>query len=107
VFQTQAPVVFGQVEMTVAYTCGTFIKTQVGIAHPKGKNGTFKQISRQLPFLYCCNSFRLQIAPGSTHVRLEHFCDVHRRPSVFSGMCHTVIWDVQYSKIRVKYATRV
>ena len=24
-----------------------------------------------------------------------------------AGMCHTVIWDVQYSKIRVKYGIRV
>jgi len=24
---------------------------------------------------------------------------------LLSGMCHTVIWDVQYGKIRVKYET--
>jgi hypothetical protein len=36
--------------------------------------------------------------------KLVHVCVY---VGVFAGMCHTVIWDVQYGKIRVTYGIRV
>jgi hypothetical protein len=74
------------------------------------------QLRRPAAFRYCIlgGTFVAQSSTPCVHFNFLlfflHPANTQAFPSLLTikikpGMCHTVIWDVQYGKVRIKYET--